>query len=77
MKDGVDHAQLRQFLNLGFNATVVHSLRGLIQRSVDELLDGVRDQSHLDASGDFAFLLPAYVLSDLLGVHKGDRPKVV
>ena len=77
MKDGQDHARLRQFLNLGFNATVVHSLRGLIRQSVDELLDGVQHQGHMDASGDFAFLLPAYVLSDLLGVHKEDRGKVV
>ena len=77
MKDGPDHARLRHFLNLGFNATVVHSLRGLIQQSVDELLDRMQDQGHMDASGDFAFLLPAYVLSDLLGVHKEDRGKVV
>jgi cytochrome P450 len=77
MKDGVDHARMRQFLNLGFNATVVHRLRGLIQQSVDDLIDRVQDQGHMDASGDFAFLLPAYVLSDLLGVHKGDRGKVV
>ena len=77
MKDGQDHARLRQFLNLGFNATVVHSLRGLIQQSVEELLDRAQDQGHIDASGDFAFLLPAYVLSDLLGVHKDDRGKVV
>jgi cytochrome P450 len=77
MKDGPDHARLRQFLNLGFNATVVHSLRELIQQSVDELLDRVQDQGHIDASEEFAFLLPAYVLSDLLGVHKEDRGKVV
>ncbi len=77
MKDGLDHARLRQFLNLGFNASVVHRLRGLIQQSVDELLDGAQHQGHLDACGDFAFLLPAYVLSDLLGVHKEDRGKVV
>jgi cytochrome P450 len=77
MKDGQDHTRLRQFLNLGFNATVVHSLRGLIQQSVDDLLDGVQGRGRMDASGDFAFLLPAYVLSDLLGVHKEDRAKVV
>lgn len=77
MKDGQDHGRLRQFLNLGFNATVVHSLKGLIQQSVERLLDRAQDRGHLDASGDFAFLLPAYVLSDLLGVHEEDRGKVV
>jgi cytochrome P450 len=49
MKDGVDHSQLRHFLNRGFNATVVQSLRGLIQESVDELLDRRQDQGHIDA----------------------------
>jgi cytochrome P450 len=42
-----------------------------------ELLDGVQDQGHMHASGDFAFSLPADVLSDLLGVHKEERGKVV
>jgi cytochrome P450 len=50
MKDGPEHARLRQFLNLGFNATVVHSLRGMIQQSVEELLDRAQDQGHIDAS---------------------------
>src|SRR2546430_11592028 len=50
VKDGPDHARLRQFLNLGFNATVVHSLRGLIQQSVEDLLDRAQDQGHIDAS---------------------------
>jgi cytochrome P450 len=53
MKDGQDHARLRQFLNLGDNATVVHSLRGVSQRSVNELLDGVQAQGHMDASAVF------------------------
>ena len=50
---------------------------GLIQQCTDELLDRVQDQGHLDGCEDFAFLLPAYVLSDFLGVHKEDRAKVV
>jgi len=45
MKDGQEHARLRQFLNLGFNATVVHSLRGLIQQSVEEPLDRAQPQA--------------------------------
>jgi cytochrome P450 len=76
MKDGQDHARIRQFLNLGFNATVVHSLRGWVQQSVDDLLDGRQNRGRMDASGNFAFLLPAYVLSDLLGVHQEDRGKL-
>lgn len=77
MRDGQDHARVRSFMNLGFNSTVIHGLRGLIQQSAADLLDRVQGQGHMDASGDFAFLLPAYVLSDLLGVHKEDRGKIV
>jgi len=77
MKDGQDHTRLRKTLTLGFNPAQVHGLVGSIQRAVDELLDGVQAQGHLDACGDFAFLLPAYVLSDFLGVPQDDRAKVV
>jgi hypothetical protein len=38
-----DHGRLRQFLNFGFNATGVHGMRGLIQQSVEELLDRAQD----------------------------------
>lgn len=50
---------------------------GLIQQATDELLDRVQDQDYLDACAGFAFLLPAYVLSDLLGIPMEDRDKVV
>jgi cytochrome P450 len=73
MKDGEDQTRIRTFMNLGFNANVVHGLRVPIQQATDELLDRVQDQKHMDVCKDFAFLLRAYVLSDLLGVHKEDR----
>jgi cytochrome P450 len=77
MKDGADHAQLRKTLNLGFNPAQVHDLAEPIQKAVEELLDTVRPRGRFDACGEFAFLLPAYVLSDFLGVPKEDRAKVV
>jgi cytochrome P450 len=77
MQDGQTHTRLRSLLNLGFNADAIRGLSGQIQRSSDELLDRVAAQGRMDASGDFAFLLPAYVLSDFLGVHPEDRGRVV
>ena len=56
MKDGQDHTGIRTFMNLGFNANVIHRLRGLIQQSTDELLDRVHDQGHMDGCRDFVFL---------------------
>lgn len=76
-KDDPDHARMRKFLHAGFNLDAGHRLRDRIQESADELLDRVQDQGHFDVCGDFAFLLPAYALSDFLGVHKEDRDRVV
>jgi len=77
MKDGADHARMRKTLNLGFNPAQVHDLAPTIQQIVNELLDGAQPQGHLDACGDFAFLLPAYVLSEFLGVAQEDRSKIL
>ncbi len=75
--DDPDHARMRKFLHRGFNLEAVRGLKGQIQGATDELLDRVQDQGRFDVCGDFAFLLPAYVLSDFLGVHKEDRDRVV
>jgi cytochrome P450 len=77
MEDEPDHAHLRRFLHLGFNPEATRELIGQIQQAADELLDRVQDQGHMDASKDYGFLLPAYLLSDFMGVHKEDRDRVV
>ena len=76
MLDGDDHTRIRHLLNLGFNATAVQALVPAIRRSAEQLLDEVRD-GKLDVAADFAFLLPAYVLSDFLGVAAADRHRIV
>jgi cytochrome P450 len=68
---------VRSRLQLGLTPAVVHRLAGLIQRSAEELLDAVGEQKYLDVCEDYAFLLPAHVLSDLLGVRKEDRARVL
>ena len=75
--DDPDHGRMRKFLHRGFNIEAVRKLRGQIQEAADELLDRVQERGHFDVCGEFAFLLPAYVLSDFLGVHKEDRDRVV
>jgi cytochrome P450 len=75
--DDPDHARMRKFLHRGFNLDAVHQLNGQIQVATDELLDRAQDRGRLDVCAEFAFLLPAYVLSDFLGVHKEDRDRVV
>jgi cytochrome P450 len=77
MNDGQDHTRMRQFMHLGFSNDRIAALRIVIQSCVDELLDKVQNAGHMDACGDLGFLLPAYVLSDLLGVHREDRGRII
>lgn len=77
MTDGPAHARLRSFLHAGFNPAAVRRLRSAIQEAADQLLDAVAGSGRIDVCGDYAFLLPAYVLSDFLGVHPADRHRVV
>src|SRR5262249_1298828 len=77
MKDGADHARVRSHMQAGLTPTVVHHLSGQIQRSADELLDRAQPPGRLDVAGQYAFLLPAYVLSDLFGVSRKDADQVV
>src|SRR5438093_2080121 len=77
MHDEPDHSRIRKFLHLGFNADAVRGLKANIQAIINDLLDRAEPQGRIDAAADFAFLLPAYVLSDLLGFPKQDRHRVL
>ena len=77
MRDGADHARLRKLINIGFNATAVQALLPCIEQSANTLLDGIEGQDSFDVCADYAFLLPAYVLSDFLGVPAQDRHRIV
>lgn len=77
MMDGPAHARVRRFINIGFNATAVAALESAIEAAAAELLDRAAGQGTLDVAEDYGFLLPAYVLSDFLGVRPEDRDRVV
>ena len=77
MNDSPDHTRLRKFLHRGFNAGAIRGLREKIQKVADELLDRVQETGRVDVSKDYAFLLPAYVLSDFIGFPQRDRDRVV
>jgi cytochrome P450 len=76
-KDAADHDRIRKFMQLGFSPSVIHGLLGPIQRTADELLDRVEPAGRLDVGDEYAFLLPAWVLSDLFGVRREDRPMML
>ena len=77
MMDGADHNRVRHVLNLGFNSDAVQRLTPAIERAVAELLQTIGPSGTFDAASDYAFLLPAWVLSDLFGVQPEDRHRVL
>ncbi|MBV9421730.1 MAG: cytochrome P450 [Solirubrobacterales bacterium] len=76
-RDGVDHARVRSVLHRGFNTRAIKALRAPIERAAIDLIDGRAHSGQLDVAGDYGFLLPAYVLSDFMGVPKADRDRIV
>jgi cytochrome P450 len=76
-RDGAGHSQLRSVLHRGFNARAIEAMREPIERIANELLDRATDSGKLDVAGDYGFLLPAYALSDFMGVRSEDRDRVV
>ena len=77
MLDGPEHSRLRGVLHQGFNARAIAALREPIERGANELIDRVIDSGRIDVAADYGFLLPAYVLSDFMGVHIADRDRIV
>src|SRR5262249_44729772 len=77
MRDGAAHAHIRGLLSLGFNPQRVRGLEPSIQAIVDELLEPAAANGRFDVCEDFAFLLPAYLLSDMLGISAADRKQVL
>ncbi len=74
--DEPDHRRLRLLVSKAFTPRYIESLRPQVQEIADELLDRVQDQGQMDLVGDYAFVLPINVISDMLGVPRADRPQV-
>jgi len=77
MTDGTTHSHLRKVLHQGFNASAIAALHEPIEQAANALLDDAVHDRQLDVAADFAFPLPAYVLSDFMGVRAEDRYRVV
>ncbi|MBV9789683.1 MAG: cytochrome P450 [Chloroflexi bacterium] len=71
--DGEEHVRLRRLLNKAFTPGVVEAMRPQIQRLTDELIDTFYAQGEVELMRQFAHLLPALVIGQLLGVPREDR----
>jgi cytochrome P450 len=72
-RDPPDHGRLRNVIVRALTARRVDDMRPRIQQIVDELIDRLAPQGHIDLIADFAFRLPVTVICDMLGIPEEDR----
>jgi hypothetical protein len=72
-QDPPDHTRLRGLVVKAFTARRVEDMRPRIQQIVDETLDRIAPQGHMDLIEDFAFRLPVTIICDMLGIPEDHR----
>ena len=74
-RDPPVHTRLRGLVNKAFTPQAVAQLRGSIENTAKELLDGITNQPdrNVDLVSQYAFELPVLVIANLLGVPAQDR----
>ncbi|MEM7157006.1 MAG: cytochrome P450 [Myxococcota bacterium] len=72
--DPPDHTRLRNALSVEFKADRIEKLRPLVQRVVDQIIDGILEAGPpTDLIQSVALPMPTMVISELLGVPFEDR----
>jgi cytochrome P450 len=72
--DPPQHRQYRNLVSPSFTSRALAPLAGRISAIVQELLDRVRPNGHMDLVADFTYPLPTTVIAEMLGVPTSDRP---
>jgi cytochrome P450 len=72
-QDPPDHTRLRGLVVKVFTARRVEDMRPRIQEIVDQTLDRIAGQGHMDLIEDFAFRLPVTIICDMLGIPEDHR----
>src|SRR3981081_2971401 len=72
-QDPPDHTRLRGLVVKAFTARRVEDMRPRIQQIVDQTLDAISGQGHMDLIEDFAFRLPVTIICDMLGIPEDHR----
>ena len=71
--DPPDHGRLRGLVVRAFSARRIEDMRPRIQAIVDDIIDRMAPQGHMDLIADFAYRLPVTVICDMLGIPEEDR----
>ncbi len=69
------HRQYRNLVSPTFTPRALAPLAERISAIVQELLDQVRHQGHMDVIADLAYPLPTTVIATMLGLPLSDRPR--
>src|ERR1700687_1894110 len=72
-QDPPDHTRLRGLVVKAFTARRVEEMRPRLQEVVDQTLDRIAPQGHMDLIEDFAFRLPVTIICDMLGIPEENR----
>jgi cytochrome P450 len=72
-QDALDHTRIRSLLMRAFTSERIAALEPAIRTIVDELLDPMIKKGGGDFIEEFAGVLPAYVIADLMGVPRRDH----
>jgi len=79
-RDPPDHTRLRRLFTKAFTSRSLDTLKPNIRAIVDMLLDDLAAKEiagqTVDWVTDFAYVLPAFVIMDLLGVPRGDLKRM-
>ncbi|MEV0258388.1 cytochrome P450 [Streptomyces sp. NPDC050732] len=75
--DGEEHRRLRTLVAQALTPRRVEHMRGRIAELTRGLLDNLpTDSQVVDLKAEFAYPLPMYVISDLMGIDEADHPRL-
>src|SRR5215469_17683904 len=72
-QDPPDHTRLRGLVVKAFTARRVEDMRPRIQAIVDQAIDRVAPEGHMDLIADFAYRLPVTVICEMLGIPREEH----
>lgn len=71
--EGEKHDRMRGLVTRAFSTRIIRQLQPMIESIVDDLLDSVKGKDRFDFVHDIAFLLPATVICNLLGIEQDNH----
>ena len=75
-RDPPDHTRLRRLVSKAFTPRTVQQLRPRVQAMVDAALDGAERDGGLELIGQYAFVLPFQVITEMLGMPETDTAQL-